>query len=638
MSEQRRQDPAGAESTVPPTGEARVDMPTPAQGPPPPPEEYLADLVSAQCQAAPADAAAIVRLSGSPGSGEAQVLAIHPRTQRGQSIPAWLSNAVRAAGEATDDASRVRVVDFDAGDSFSAAPAASLIIVPVGASGGARVVGLYLVRGPAHAIPLIVQRLRLSAGLLEAVGLRQELSAQDDRLRAMRRIVDCVAALGEHGRYSPALMALCNTTCEHWACSRVSIGLAKGRLVKLEATSHTEKLVRKTRLGQDIEAAMEEAADQDLEVRWPVEAGEAVIARAHGDLSQRQGSASIVSLPLRLAAEGGSASVLGVITLERESGPAFSAAEVESLRLLGELVSGRIASLDRHGRWIGPRLVGDVRDVGALLVGPGRTWLKLAVLGVIAAAVFLTFVKGAYRVQGSFRLEATQKRIIPAPFDGYIREVFVEVGDALEQPGAKLARLDDTELRLRLAAEQAELSSHQRDVAVAQRERKEAEAQMARAKADQSAARAALLEHQIQQATLTAPEAGLVLSGDLQRLRGAPVRTGDTLFEVAPIDALRADVFVPEDRIADVQPGQRGELATAAFPDRRIGFIVERIDPAAELRQDKNVFRARLALDERPDWLRPGMEGIARIDIDRRPYGSIWLRRAADWVRMRLWL
>jgi biotin carboxyl carrier protein len=630
MSDQRRQDPQGAETTVPPASDERVATPTP--------EAFLGELVSAQCQTAPADAGAIVRLPVAGGSGESEVLALHPPTRRGQSMPAWLSNAVRAATEGPTDPATVRVIDFDGGESFAGAPAASLVIVPLGVSGGARVVGMYLVRGPAHAISLIVQRLRLSSGLVETFGLRQELQAHDERLRTLRRVVDCVAALGEHGRFSPALMALCNTLGEHWACSRVSIGLVSGRLVKLEATSHTEKLVRKTRLGQDIEAAMEEAADQDLEVRWPVQANETVIARAHGDLSDRQGSACILSLPLRRPVEGAVATVLGVITLEREAGPAFTAAEVESLRLLGELVAGRIASLDRHGRWLGPRLIGDLRDAAAVLVGPRHTWVKLAVLGIIAATLFLTFVKGTYRVEGTFRLEASQKRIIPAPFDGYIREVFVEVGDALTEPGAKLARLDDTELRLQLAAEQAELSSHQRDVAVAQRERKEAEAQIARAKADQSAAKAALLEHQIKQATLTAPEAGLVLSGDLQRLRGAPVRTGDTLFEVAPIDALRADLYVPEDRVADVNPGQRGQLATAAFPDRRIGFTVERIDPAAELRQEKNVFRARLVLDERPDWLRPGMEGLARVDIDKRPYGTIWLRRAVDWVRMRLWL
>ena len=37
-----------------------------------------------------------------------------------------------------------------------------------------------------------------------------------------------------------------------------------------------------------------------------------------------------------------------------------------------------------------------------------------------------------------------------------------------------------------------------------------------------------------------------------------------------------------------------------------------------------------------PD-MRLGMEGLAKIDIDRRPYGWIWTRRLVNWVRMKLW-
>jgi hypothetical protein len=95
---------------------------------------------------------------------------------------------------------------------------------------------------------------------------------------------------------------------------------------------------------------------------------------------------------------------------------------------------------------------------------------------------------------------------------------------------------------------------------------------------------------------------------------------------------------VPEDQIADVQIGQTGKLATASFPGVRIPFIVERIEPIARLDGERNVFKVRVQLAERPAWMRPGMEGLARIDAGKKPLGIIWTRRLVNWVRMKLWI
>lgn len=466
--------------------------------------------------------------------------------------------------------------------------------------------------------------------IVEAQPARKDIAALEERVRLLGMVLQATAAAAEHDRFAPAALALCGTIAAEWTCSRVSLGLVRERRVALAAMSHAEKIARASRLVQDIEAAMEECADQDIEVATPARDDEPVISRAHAELRDRQGSGAILSLPIRRAGR-----VEAVLTLEREDRRPFTAGEVEALRMACELAGTRILLLNRAGRWFGPRAV---EAAAAVILGPRHTWAKLTALAVFASAAFLAFVPGVYRVEGTFRVEASAKRVIPAPFDGYIREVFAEAGDTLAEPGAVLARLDDSELRLQLSAVKAELAAFQRQVAVAQREGKEAEAQIARARAEQSAARASLLEYQIERASLAAPEPGMVLTGDAVRLRGAAVRTGEVLFEVAPLDALRADAFIPDDRIAGVRTGQRGQLAAAAYPDRRIAFTVERIDPAAELRQERNVFRVRLRLDEVPPWLRPGMEGLARIDIDRRPFGRILFGRFGDWVRMRLWL
>ena len=95
---------------------------------------------------------------------------------------------------------------------------------------------------------------------------------------------------------------------------------------------------------------------------------------------------------------------------------------------------------------------------------------------------------------------------------------------------------------------------------------------------------------------------------------------------------------MPEEEIAEIQEGQTGQLATASYPDRRIDFVVERINPVAEVVDRQNVFKVRVRLLETRPWMRPGLEGIGKVTIGRRSYAWLWTHRLVDWIRMKLWL
>jgi multidrug resistance efflux pump len=279
-----------------------------------------------------------------------------------------------------------------------------------------------------------------------------------------------------------------------------------------------------------------------------------------------------------------------------------------------------------------------VRSWLSVLLGPRHTWTKLAALGAIAALAFVFLVKGPYRVECSSRLEAVNRQIVPAPFDGYLRETMARAGDQAVAGQTILARLDDTELRLRLAEARAEAATHLKELAVARQESKAAEAQIAEAQAAKVQARIDLLQHQLAQSVLVAPISGIILVGDLERALGSPVQTGQTLFEIAPPEKLRVDLSVPESQIGDIAVGQRGAFASLALPGSYVPFTVERIDPIAQVVDQDNVFRVRARLDASSDWMRPGIEGLSRVEIDRRPYANIWSRRLVNWIRMKLWI
>ncbi|MBE3069311.1 MAG: efflux RND transporter periplasmic adaptor subunit, partial [Planctomycetes bacterium] len=294
--------------------------------------------------------------------------------------------------------------------------------------------------------------------------------------------------------------------------------------------------------------------------------------------------------------------------------------------------------LEEHGRWFGARAALGLRRGLAAVVGPKHTWIKVAAIVICGLAAFAIFARGNYRAEASFAIDPIEKQMVPAPFEGYLRSVAVEPNSEVVGGETVMATLETAELRLRLAESKAEQATYLKQAAAAMRDAKTAEAQIARAQADKVQAQIELLEYQIEHATIVAPLTGVVVKGDLKRQIGAPVKTGDVLFEVAPLEGLRAELAVPEDQVADLEVGQEGELATTSFPDVRTRFVVERINPVAEMVEQRNVFKVRVRLVDRDPRLRPGMEGVAKVDIGRRRYLWIWTRPIINWVRMKLWI
>ena len=235
-------------------------------------------------------------------------------------------------------------------------------------------------------------------------------------------------------------------------------------------------------------------------------------------------------------------------------------------------------------------------------------------------------------------LQATQQQLVPAPFDGYLKSVSASVSDMAEGDKTTLADLETAELRLQLAEAKAERVGYLKQSSAAMRDGNTAQSQIAQANADKTKAKIDLLEYQINKAMIVSPISGIIVKGDLEREIGAPVKTGDVLFEVASLESLRAELLVPDDQIADIRVGQKGSLATASYPARRIDFFVERVNPAAEIVNQRNVFKVRVRLQTIHPWMRPGMEGVSKVSIDKRNYIWIWTRKITNWIRMKFWL
>jgi hypothetical protein len=115
------------------------------------------------------------------------------------------------------------------------------------------------------------------------------------------------------------------------------------------------------------------------------------------------------------------------------------------------------------------------------------------------------------------------------------------------------------------------------------------------------------------------------------------VRRGDVLITIAPADQFRLLIEVDERDIASVRTGQKGSVALGALTERALEFHVARVTPVASTREERNVFEVEGKLHENSGILRPGLQGVAKIEAGDRPLAWIWTHRLIEWASMALW-
>lgn len=443
--------------------------------------------------------------------------------------------------------------------------------------------------------------------------------------------LDLMTLLNAEKRYMAAAMTFCNELASRYRCDRVSLGWIKGAYVRVQAISHMERFEKKMGVVQSLELAMEEAFDQEEEIVWPRPENNRSVIRDHEAFSRDQGSKYLVSLTVRLDDKP-----VGVVTCERTDNP-FTEEDVRGLRVLCDQAARRLGDLKRHDRWFGAKLVTTTREGLAKLFGVEHTFAKL--VGVILCVVlaFLIFGTLTYRVEAPFILKTDDLAYLPAPYDGYIHKVHVKIGDLVNKLDPLLS-LDTRELLLEESTAVANQNRYSREAAKARSQNALADMKVAMALEEQANARLEMVRYHLDHAQLKAPFAGIVVEGDLKELLGAPVKKGDILFKVALIEKMYVELKVDERDIHEVKAGAVGEIAFVSRPDLKFPIKVERIDPVSVTDAGVNVYLIRASFPEAlSSWWRPGMSGIAKIDVGKRNVLWIFTHRTIDFLRIFFW-
>lgn len=83
--------------------------------------------------------------------------------------------------------------------------------------------------------------------------------------------------------------------------------------------------------------------------------------------------------------------------------------------------------------------------------------------------------------------------------------------------------------------------------------------------------------------------------------------------------------------------GRPGELVLTSLPGRSFPLSVTKITPVSVAEEGRNYFRVEAELSDRALKVRPGMEGVAKIESVPRSLLWIWTHRLTDWLRLTLW-
>lgn len=447
------------------------------------------------------------------------------------------------------------------------------------------------------------------------------------------------AEVMQQPNFSAASLALVNGLAVAWELLHVSLGWVNGGRIEVMAVSHLDRFERDTSQTQRIEAALLPAVIHGSEVWWPAPTDASTglpvesltDTQALADFAQHLGVDRVVAVPMR-DSQGNTQAVLLLAPGSREIH------DLNDLLLALELVQPRMNDLRQQSLSLRQRTSGGLRKLSERLFGPEHPLLKLGAVVLVVLLLYATFGRWHYRLDASAQLNTDSTRLISAQFDGRIDQIYASAGD-LVKAGDLLVALDTRDLLQQQSELTAEVSKGQTEVNKFLAEGLLAETEIAQARLDQSLAKAQRVQSYLEQSQSNAPFEGVIVEGEKKDLLGAPVKKGDRIFRLAKVEGLYMTLMVSERDMRYLTANATGEVALLSHPDVNIPVRISSVIPVAQVKgQDGNQFMVKADLLQTPQpWWRPGMTGLARIDVGDKNIAWILTHRLVERLRLMLW-
>lgn len=423
-------------------------------------------------------------------------------------------------------------------------------------------------------------------------------------------------------------MALVCSLANHFECDRVSFLRCQGTSFKLIAVSNRSVFSKHSEYVSQIEDVIIEAKKSGQPIFWD-SSRHSDLLTAHAKLAGNS-SKSIITFLIDIKGRS-----FGALCFE--NGPQFLNDEEKKgfIKLCSPLVELLALKYENERSLIS---IGKFRILNFIQrLTAEMKWTQYAfVLSIIMLAAFIIFGKTNYRVKGEAHVQGEQLQAIIAPFDGYVMQAYTKAGEVVDSHFV-MATLDDKDFKFELDTlvnNKIELNKEHRK-ALAQFDR--STTRIIKSRIEQVNAKIGLLTQKIKRTQLKANFTGIVVSGDLSRQLGKPVEKGEVLFEIAPLNQYRVVIEVLDKDIPNIKIGQKGHLVLRSMSSKKIPIQVNNITSIRNENSELGKFKVDARLIQPFDSLRPGMRGIAKIDVGQKSRIWIWSHDLIKWFRFKLW-
>ncbi|WP_044408948.1 efflux RND transporter periplasmic adaptor subunit [Thiomicrospira microaerophila] len=463
------------------------------------------------------------------------------------------------------------------------------------------------------------------------LNLQQTGSDRDQIVNLLSLLVEVQAAKN----FQSACYSLVNGLVGHTQeIDQAVLGWQEGDYVRIKTLSHYDKFEKKTDIIKLYEAALEEAVDQRTPINYPADQyNPSLITLAHQQLKAHLDAHQLFSFPIY----DQRGEVVAVISLISQT-KAFSKELLDAVCFVTGLLSETLIEFKKAKDFWFIKAFRASQSFLRLLLGRRYVWSKVISIILMSFILWGTFGTLPHRITGVTQLITDSTQLVSAPFDGQLSHVYATSGDEVEQ-GTLLAQIDTQDILLQLTEMQAELQRNQAEVDRARASFNLVETEIAMARVRQMQARLDRLNFQLSQADIKAPFAGAIVEGERKDLLGSPVRKGQILYRIARVEGLYLVIEVPQEDIDYIQIGSTGEFALVSQPNITHKIQVTHILPMARVKGPKGAhFEVKAQLIEGvDDWWRPGMTGVAKIDVgDARAFWVLG-HKMVDRLRLILW-
>lgn len=470
--------------------------------------------------------------------------------------------------------------------------------------------------GAVHAASLMVDLVASYQKTWALTHITGQLDRQLDAIAALCELTSKVAGAGD---LNLAATRLVNEVQRRLGCQRVALGLVRGRSLQLAAVSGTSVMDSTSVPVHRLTQAMQETLYRGETSAWSSSDRQSRLL-AHQQLGQHCSFPAVISVRLVLA----SGEVVGVWLV---AGAMNALQAPETLRFMNAAAPHLAIALDVCRRAepgvISRCLRGIQRGV--------RTRTGVAVLVGLLLTCGALWIPVPSSVRCDCRVAPISRRYVVAPFDGQLEAVLVQRGDTVAA-GQLMARMDGRQVRWELAGVESERHQAARRHEVELVGQNVPEAILARLELERLNAKEAQLTHREQQLEILSQVSGVVLEGLRDRVDGTPVKTGEVLFEVAPLDRVRVEIEIPSEDVSAICRGQAATLWLEGQGGEALTGQLASLAPESEVSEGANVFIGEMEFANSEGKLRPGMRGRAKIETTRRRLGMILFRPLWEWI------